>query len=360
MESGKTIVYSFVNVSPFVIGQSLTDVMDIDFTSTEDTTAAFQCEMLLEVIKPAEVVEETDSDSECAEEEFPELSIIYKMNNETIDTFMPTKTCLYGKHIVTLFFPISKVIENSSNTFSMYLKVSTGTVKIGEAQIRATISGQGLAAGLGDWNGRISINENIGFVEISDVPFMADDFDDELSVVLPDIHRSGISQTIGNIAITETRFGVDTFTDRTWIAEILRTFVLTSTRGNPKYNGYVTVNSNEQFVLRKRHILDSAPESLEHGFMESLLIDTSFLESVEQITVNGTSEGYRLQKVINVSDTSVKVPEEVDTTHGFFELKATVTEERASVSLETDSGFIESLVVDTSEFDGVKGVVFGI
>ncbi|MDD6963730.1 MAG: hypothetical protein PUJ52_01520 [Firmicutes bacterium] len=360
VESGKTIVYSFVNVSPFVIGQSLTDVMDIDFTSTEETTAAFQCEMLLEVKKPAEVVEETDSDSECAEEEFPELSIIYKMNNETIDTFMPTKTCLYGKHIVTLFFPISKVIENSSNTFSMYLKVSTGTVKIGEAQIRATISGQGLAAGLGDWNGRISINENIGFVEISDVSFIADDFDDELSVVLPDIHRSGISQTIGDIAITETRFGVDIFTDRTWIAEILRTFVLTSTRGNPKYNGYVTVNSNEQFVLRKRHILQSAPESLEHGFMENLLIDTSFLESVEQIVVNGTSEGYRLQKVINVSDTSVKVPEEVDTSHGYFELKATVTEEQTSVSLETDSGFMESLVVNTSEFDGVKGVEFGI
>lgn len=355
VESGKTVVYNFVNVSPFNIGQSLTKVMDIDFTATEDTTAAFHCEMLLEVIKPEE-----ERETEEVIIENPELSIIYKMNGETVDNFMPTKTCIYGKHIVTLFYPITKVIEKSSNTFSMYLKISEGSVKIGEAQIRATISGQGLAAGLGDWNGRISINENIGFVEISDVPFMADDFDDELSVVLPDIHRSGISQTIGNIAITETRFGVDTFTDRTWIAEILRTFVLTSTRGNPKYNGYVTVNSNEQFVLRKRHILDSAPESLEHGFMESLLIDTSFLESVEQITVNGTSEGYRLQKVINVSDTSVKVPEEVDTTHGFFELKATVTEERASVSLETDSGFIESLVVDTSEFDGVKGVVFGI
>ena len=122
----------------------------------------------------------------------------------------------------------------------------------------------------------------------------------------------------------------------------------------------MTVNSNEQFVLRKRHSLASAPESLEHGFMENLLIDTSFLESVEQITVNGTSEGYRLQRVINASDTSVKVPEEVDTTHGFFELKATVTVEQTSVSLETDSGFMESLVVDTSKFDGVKGVEFGL
>ena len=50
----------------------------------------------------------------------------------------------------------------------------------------------------------------------------------------------------------------------------------------------------------------------------------------------------------------------MDTTHGFFELKATVTEEQTSVSLETDSGFMESLVVDTSEFDGVKGVEFSV
>ena len=355
VESGKTVVYNFVNVSPFNIGQSLTKVMDIDFTATEDTTAAFHCEMLLEVIK---LEEERETEEVIIEN--PELSIIYKMNGETVDNFMPTKNCIYGKHIVTLFYPITKVIEKSSNTFSMYLKISEGSVKIGEAQIRATISGQGLAAGLGDWNGRININENIGFVKISDVPFVADAFEDKLTVAFPNIRRSGISQSIGNIAITEMDFGVDTFTDRTWIAEILRTFVLTSIRGNPKYNGYVTVNSNEQFVLRKRHSLASAPESLEHGFMENLLIDTSFLESVEQITVNGTSEGYRLQKVINASDTSVKVPEEVDTTHGFFELKATVTEEQTSVSLETDSGFMESLVVDTSKFDGVKGVEFGL
>lgn len=355
VESGKTVVYNFVNVSPFNIGQSLTKVMDIDFTATEDTTAAFHCEMLLEVIKPEE-----EGETEEVIIENPELSIIYKMNDETIDTFMPTKTCILGKHIVTLFYPITKVIEKSSNTFSMYLKISEGSVNIGEAQIRATISGQGLAAGLGDWNGRININENIGLVEISDIPFVADAFEDRVSVVFPNIRKSGISQNIGNIAITEIDFGVDTFTDRTWIAEILRTFVLTSIRGNPKYNGYVTVNSNEQFVLRKRHSIESAPESLEHGFMENLLIDTSFLESVEQITVNGTSEGYRLQKVINTSDTSVKVPEEVDTAHGFFELKATVTEEQTSVSLETDIGFMESLVVDISKFDGVKGVEFDL
>ena len=165
--------------------------MDIDFTATEDTTAAFQCEMLLEVIKPDDANADGGTEEENPEPELPELSIIYKINNETIDTFMPTRICLYGKHIVTLFFPISKVIENSSNTFSMYLKISNGSMKIGEAQIRATISGQGLAAGLGDWNGRININENIGNISIMDVPFVADVFKDTASVTFPSKNDTG-------------------------------------------------------------------------------------------------------------------------------------------------------------------------
>ena len=358
VESGKTIVYSFVNVSPFSIGQSLTKIMDIDFTATEETTAAFQCEMLIEVVAPeTESTEETETTTAVT---YPELSIVYKMNEETIDNFMPTKTCIYGKHIVTLFYPISKVIENSSNTFSVYLKMSEGTVNIGEAQIRATISGQGLAAGLGDWNGRININENIGFIDITELPFMTDAYDDILSVVLPSHSKNGISQTISDVVITEFEFGVDAFSDRTWIAEILRTFVLTSTRGKPLYNGYVTLNSNEQFVLRNRHILDSEPESLQLGFVETLKLDTTFLENVEELVVSGVSQGYRLQKVVNVSDTSVKVPEEVDTANGVFELKATVVEEQTSVTVEVEEGYLEVLTVDISEFDGVKGVEFGI
>ena len=174
--------------------------MDIDFTATEETSASFQCEMLLEVLKP-----------ENATEDNPELSIVYKINDETIDNFMPTKTCIYGKHIVTLFFPISKVIDNSSNTFSVYLKISGGTVTIGEAQIRATISGQGLAAGLGDWNGRISINENIGFIQLSGVSFMADVFNGKMSVVFPNRKNQSLVQSVEDIPIPQHKYSIDGF-----------------------------------------------------------------------------------------------------------------------------------------------------
>lgn len=353
VESGKTIIYNFVNVAPFVIGQSLTNVMDIDFTATEDTTAAFQCEMLLEVVKP-----EMSEDTDVKEDTFPELTIVYKLNNESIDNFMPTKTCLYGKHIVTLFFPISKVIENSSNTFSMYLKISSGTVKIEEAQIRATISGQGLAAGLGDWNGRININENIGFINISDVPFVADTFRDKVSVMFPSTKKPGLTQTIGNITIVDQNFGADAFTDRAWISEILRTFVLTSVRGNPKYNGYITVNTDENFMLRKRYAQKSEPVSLDHGYVENLLIDVSYFTRVDMVEINGYTSGIRPQFAITMADTLVKVPDTVETANGCFELKATTEETQEAVSQEVDEGFLECTDIDISGFDGVKGVEF--
>lgn len=347
VENGRTIIYNFVNVSSFVIGQSLTKVMDIDFTATEETSAAFQCEMLLEVVKPEETTEI-----------LPELSIVYKMNDETIDTFMPTKTCIYGNHIVTLFLPISKVVENSSNTFSMYLKISDGSISIGETQIRATISGQGLAAGLGDWNGRININENIGFVAITDVPYVTDVYADSLSVTFPKTTRNGLTQIISNVMITEQPFTVNTFTDRTWIAEILRTFVLTSVRGNPKYNGYITVNNEEQFTLRKRYAIASAPNSMDFGYMESLVVDTSFYESVDSVEINGYTVGFRLKFTLNAKDAFVEVTDTIDTSKGRYELKGTTEETQTAVTGEIDEEFLEITTIDTSAFDGVKGVRF--
>lgn len=347
VESGRTIIYNFVNVSPFVIGQSLTKVMNIDFTATEETSAAFQCEMLLEVVKAEETAEV-----------LPKLFIVYKMNDETIDTFMPTKTCIYGKHIVTLFFPISKVVENSSNTFSMYLKISDGTIAIGESQIRATISGQGLAAGLGDWNGHININENIGFVAITNVPYVTDVYADSLSVTFPKTTRNGLTQMISNVMITEQPFTVNTFTDRTWIAEILRTFVLTSVRGNPKYNGYITVNNAEQFTLRKRYMIVSAPNSMDFGYMESLVVDTSFYESVDSVEINGYTTGFRLKFILNAKGALVEVADTIDTSKGRYELKGTTEETQKAVTGEIDEGFLEITATDISAFDGVKGVRF--
>lgn len=359
VESGRTIIYNFVNVAPFEIGQSLTNVMDIDFTATEDTTAAFQCEMLLEVIKQEDANADGETEEETPEPELPELSIIYKINNETIDTFMPTKTCLYGKHIVTLFFPISKVIENSSNTFSMYLKISTGSIKIGEAQIRATISGQGLAAGLGDWNGRININENIGNIDITDTPLLVDSFNDKVSILYPVRKDQGLTQAIGNIAFYNMNYGVDLFADRAWVAEILRTFVLTTVRGNPSYNGYVTVNTDEAFILRKNYVLYSNPISMDLGYTEKLVTNTGFLESIDNVVYGGYSAKNRQKYELKSTSKSVVIPDGIEISNNYFELKEFTIKQVSVKDTGIDAGYLQCLSFDMSAFDGVRGVILG-
>lgn len=85
-----------------------------------------------------------------------------------------------------------------------------------------------------------------------------------MSISFPTSKRPVITQSIGNIAIVDQNFIADSFTDRAWITEILRTFVLTSVRGNPKYNGYIAINNEEQFLLRKRYVQQSEPISLDH------------------------------------------------------------------------------------------------
>lgn len=346
VEKGKTVIYSFVNVSPFTIEQSFTKVIDIDFTATEETSASFQCEMLLEVIKS-----ENDESNEL-----PELNIIYKMNDETIDNFMPAKTCLVGKHIVTLFYPISKVIENSSNTFSMYLKISKGSMSIGEAQIRATISGQGLAAGIGDWNGRININENIGNISVDNMTFVADTFADTMEVTLPALKKSAFRQSIGNIQIPQYDFTIDAFAERNWLSEILRTFVLTSVRGKPTYSNFITINSSEQFILSKTYISESEPYSIDNGFAEKLTVDTDFLEDTQNVEVKGSAENYRKKFIVSTLNSMATVPDEVDTSNKRFELKAVTETTVKSVPAEIDEGFMECLQIDIHAFDGVKGV----
>lgn len=50
IEAGKIVVYNFINVSPFTIGSSNTEIMAFTFTSKEETTATFLAEILFEVV----------------------------------------------------------------------------------------------------------------------------------------------------------------------------------------------------------------------------------------------------------------------------------------------------------------------
>ena len=353
VESGKQVVYNFMNVAPFEIGQSLTKVMDIDFTATEETSAAFHCEMLLEVLPPEEGTPDV----------LPEMTIVYKINNDDVDNFMPTKTCIIGKHIVTLFFPLSKVVENSANTFSMWLMISGGKITIGEAQIRATISGQGLAAGLGEWNGRIDIEEYIGEIPVGDGSYSIDTFKGSVNVAFPPLEKPGLVQAIGDIAIGSHSISIDGFSDRIIISEIIKSYILSTLSGRPSYSKLVGIraeNGVEKFVLQTDYKLSSAAMSINSGYAEELTVDTSFLQEVDSVDIHTGNVIGRKTYVLNTSAAATYDRENVETSNERFELAVTYSVQQRSVSVEIDEGLLEDMTVDLAEIEWLKGVEYKV
>ena len=167
VESGKTVVYNFVNAAEIDIGDVHTEIFSIDFTAKEETSAHFLTEILLSVATEdtvrtvegtASYEDTTDGKNEVTkpvhytftEKGQAELEVVYRINNEDLEYFIPTKTCINGNHILTLFLPLTRVAPNSANNLTVLMKIAGGTAHIGANQIKATISGQGLVAGLGE------------------------------------------------------------------------------------------------------------------------------------------------------------------------------------------------------------------
>lgn len=304
IEAGKTVVYNFVNVTPFTIGSSNTEIMAIVFTSKEETTATFLAEILFEVAND-EVVETvsgtvTEEGENEEGETVPvtkevsfthtkigesELTVTYKMNDEEIKTFYPKKTCINGRHILTLFLPITQVIENSENTLSVFFKMSGGTLTIGESQIRATISGQGLVAGIGDWNGRISISETIERIPIAETAFGYDAFTDSASVVFPRIVLRPITQSISRIPITDTEFGYHHLNERVTAVEVIKTFTMDEDFPPHYDQTVVEINEDGAFCMISDYVFVSAAEEINCGTLQHLTVDTEPFERVEKLEV---------------------------------------------------------------------------
>lgn len=302
VEAGKIVVYNFTNVSPFSIGSSPTEVLAITFTSKEETTAQFHAELLLEIvadevertISGTAKYEETGTDSTQMEKPVtysftekgqPELTVIYKMNLEELEMFKPKQICIDGKHILTLFLPITQVVANSENTLSVYLQMTGGTVNIGEAQIRATISGQGLVAGIGDWNGRISITEMFDLIPINQTGLVYLPLEDSTKATFPAPTRFGVTQAFDLVPFVGMDFGYDKLNERVTVVEVIKAFTMDAERPGEYDQTVIEINDTETFCLITDYTVVSYSEGVNYGQMQHLEVSTDQYERVESMEV---------------------------------------------------------------------------
>lgn len=299
IEDSKTVVYDFMNVSPYEIGNTFIEVLAITFVSRETTSAMFLAEVLLDVSAYEESSRITGTafydesatgksvDFSFNSKTHPVLEIMYKVNGQELENFRPTQIFHEGKQLVTLFLPISAIQANSENTFTMWLKMSDGTAKIGETQLRATISGQGLVAGIGDWNGRISITDSVKTISlIGDGLFVQGLISSvDLKSKAPD--KFVLSQEIGCIQIADMQFGYDFLNERVTSEEVIKTFTMDKDFPGRYEADVIELTEDGAFRMICDYTYISEEAEIAYGYLQNLEIDTTPFERVEsqEVTV---------------------------------------------------------------------------
>ena len=84
--------------------------------------------------------------------------VVFEFNNEEIVEHCPVETWHSGKHILSLYYPIEKIVANYTNTFNVYLWMENGSGTVDVRDCIASVSGQAMAAGEA-WDGKLEVED---------------------------------------------------------------------------------------------------------------------------------------------------------------------------------------------------------
>ena len=204
IEAGKLGIHTFTNASAYSIADTDVKIISIEFASKEENHVQFFGQVVVDVAAeqvgrsasaagtvvvpiPAEaaggdtgadIFSEGGSDFGDGSGGTVEVSVdvelpvswtedgkavgfvTYELNDSEILLHHPVETWHSGRHILSLYYPIEKLVPNITNTFNVYLRMEggEGTVEIGGCI--ASISGQAMAAAAA-WDGKIEIGEYV-------------------------------------------------------------------------------------------------------------------------------------------------------------------------------------------------------
>ena len=301
VESGKTVVYNFVNAAEIAIGDVHTEILSIDFTAKEETSAHFLAEILLSVAAEdtvrtiegtASYEDTTDGKNEVTkpvhytftEKGQAELEVIYRINNEDLEYFIPTKTCINGNHILTLFLPLTRVAPNSANNLTVLMKIAGGTARIGANQIKATISGQGLVAGLGEWNGKLTAEETIELYPLKFYPTTPIAMVDGCVVSTDEPTSKNLSATISLLPLRKRGIKIRGIREKLSVEQIVEGWTFTTAVDSTYATDWV-ITDGGVFALRHNFSAVSAMQEIDQGLCAALSVDTTIFKSMEGIEV---------------------------------------------------------------------------
>lgn len=198
-KTGKIGIHTFTNASAHEIGRTKVKMVSIQFASSEENHMQFFAQVVVDVAadpveRSAEAsgtvvipfpggsgsgtgsADDTSGGADAGSRSGSEVSVdvslpvkwqedgqavchvVFEFNNEEIMEHCPVETWHSGKHILSLYYPIEKIVANYTNTFNVYLWMENGSGTVDVGDCIASVSGQAMAAGEA-WDGKLEVED---------------------------------------------------------------------------------------------------------------------------------------------------------------------------------------------------------
>lgn len=295
VEAGKIVVHTFMNASPYTVGEQDTEVASIEFASNEDTDAQFHASILMDV--SADRVEKKGNakrvDEETGEEEKFDVSITddgqaavtvtYIINDNVLTTYVPVETMHSGRHILNLYYPLSGLDANAYNTFRVRMRISGGSALIDRGQAIATISGQGLSSN-NVWDGRLEFTEPefhiipaVGMMDIRKMSASAAVHEEAPRPV--GIHERFVPASLAG-------YGIMGMKETAQVNPVVVTEIIeTADRDEMGFDRYF-VKADAVFELQTEYVFVNREQPVDEGRMTKLDINTGQFSRIDRLEVS--------------------------------------------------------------------------
>lgn len=303
--ANKIIYYSFTNRTALTVtGATEVIAANLTFVTTQDTSAMFLAQLLLtaEPDTESETVDiEYDTAEAAASTDTTEttdppaghitltrdaaltLTVRYYLDGTLIDSFTPEQTLVRGQHTMALFYPFPELVGAASHRWSVRLVCGGGTVRIGKEQLKATISGQGMAAGE-PWDGTITLEDMLDTLTVDGAVSVAA-IADSMTTKVEAPAGSTLTETLPAITLTNSTIQLAGMTDDgPAIAEEVESWTLT-TESNATYSKDWVTTESGAFALRTTFTAQSSMLPIDSGLCAAVTVDTGNYVSVERIEV---------------------------------------------------------------------------
>lgn len=300
--ANKLIYYSFTNRSALTVsGDKEVIAAHITFVTTQDTSAMFLAQLLLTADPDTEketldvVYDTSTAAADSTESTTPAghitltkdaaltLTVRYYMDGTLIESFTPAQTLVRGSHTMALFYPFPELVGAASHTWSVRLVCGGGTVHIDKEQLKATITGQGMASGE-IWDGTITLEDSLTALTVASAPKLAP-ISDQMTTEVQAPVGPALTEMLSAITLTGSRIQLAGLTDDgPAIAEAVESWTLT-TQSNATYSTEYVTTASGAFALRTEYIARSSMLPIDTGLCAAVTVDTGPYVSIERIEV---------------------------------------------------------------------------